>query len=120
MRIERHQAGQAAVSAARDDFANRIGGQIRSVSKAGPIATYEWQWIAEELLDYLGALSVERPDLDTPEAKAVLWDAAEAAAGAVAYAAYHPYASFHVMLDEKRRCQWPRRMLRRRSSAPLE
>lgn len=50
MRIERHQVGQATVSAARDDFANRIGGQIRSMSKAGPIATYEWQWIAQELL----------------------------------------------------------------------
>ncbi|MFD3423045.1 hypothetical protein [Streptomyces decoyicus] len=69
------------------------------MSQAVPIATYEWQWIAEEFLDYLGALSVDRSDLDAPEAKAVLWDAAEAAAGAVAYAAYHPYASFHVMLD---------------------
>ncbi|MFJ9669143.1 immunity 49 family protein [Streptomyces sp. NPDC101219] len=49
-------------------------------------------------LDYLGALSVESPDLDTAEAKAVLKDACEAAAGAVAYAAYHPHCSFQVSL----------------------
>ncbi|SEC11530.1 immunity 49 family protein [Streptomyces sp. 2314.4] len=99
MQIKRHQVGGAAVSAVRDDFANRIGRQVRSMSKAGPIATYEWQSLAEEFLDYLGALSVGRPDLDTPEAKAVLKDATEAAAGAVAYAAYHPHVSFQVMLD---------------------
>ncbi|MFF4953299.1 Imm49 family immunity protein [Streptomyces chattanoogensis] len=99
MQIERHQVSGGAVSAVRDGFANRIGGQVRSMSKAGPITTSEWQWLAEEFLDYLGALSVERPDLDTPEAKAVLRDATEAAVGAVAYAAYHPHVSFQVMLD---------------------
>ncbi|MEU5102015.1 Imm49 family immunity protein [Streptomyces sp. NPDC021354] len=99
MRIERHQVGEAAVSAARDDFANRIGSTVHSMSKAGPIATYEWQLISEEFLDYLGALSVETPDLDTPEAKAVLDDATEAAAGAVAYAAYYPTNDFQVFLN---------------------
>ncbi|WP_327181449.1 immunity 49 family protein [Streptomyces sp. NBC_01334] len=99
MRIERHQVGGAVVSAAREDFANRIGGQVRSMSKAGRMATYEWTSIAEEFLDYLGALSVETPDLDTPEAKAALKDATEAAAGAVAFAAYFPHCSFHIMLD---------------------
>ncbi|MFF5970009.1 immunity 49 family protein [Streptomyces sp. NPDC012769] len=63
------------------------------------MATYEWQTIAEEFLDYLGALSVETPDLDTPEARAALKDASEAAAGAVAYAAYHPHCTFHVFLE---------------------
>ncbi|MER6047230.1 Imm49 family immunity protein [Streptomyces sp. NPDC001793] len=63
------------------------------------MTTYEWQLLAEEFLDYLGALSVETPDLDSPEAKAVLKDATEAAAGAVAYAAYHPHCSFHIMLN---------------------
>ncbi|MEU4262220.1 hypothetical protein ACYCCF_26045 [Streptomyces argenteolus] len=88
MRIERHQVGGAVVSAAREDFTNRIGGQVRSMSRAGRMATYEWQAIAEEFLDHLGALSVETPGLGTPEAKAALKDASEAAAGA--YAAYHP------------------------------
>lgn len=99
MRIERHQVGGAVVSAAREDFTNRIGGQVRSMSRGGRMATYEWQSIADEFLDYLGALSVETPDLDTPEAKAALKDASEAAVGAVAYAAYHPHCSFQVFLD---------------------
>ncbi|ANP51076.1 immunity 49 family protein [Streptomyces griseochromogenes] len=91
--------GGAVVSAAREDFTNRIGGQVRSMSRAGRMATYEWQSIADEFLDYLGALSVATPDLDSPEAKAALKDASEAAAGAVAYAAYHPHCSFQVFLE---------------------
>ncbi|MFD4241014.1 Imm49 family immunity protein [Streptomyces sp. NPDC058525] len=63
------------------------------------MATYEWQAVADEFLDYLGALSVETPGLHTPEAKAVLKDATEAAVGAVSYAAYYPYADFRVFLD---------------------
>ncbi|MFJ1747916.1 Imm49 family immunity protein [Streptomyces sp. NPDC088116] len=89
----------AAVSAAREDFTHRIGGRVRSMSKAGRMTTYEWQYIAEEFLDYLGALSVETPDLATAEAQAALKDASEAAAGAVAYAAYHPHRSFQVFLN---------------------
>ncbi|MFF1478490.1 immunity 49 family protein [Streptomyces sp. NPDC058301] len=99
MRIERHQVGGPVVSAAREDFTNRIGSLVRSMSRAGRMATYEWQSIAEEFLDYLGALSVETPGLDTAEAKAALNDASEAAAGAVAYAAYHPHCSFQVFLE---------------------
>ncbi|MER5278914.1 Imm49 family immunity protein [Streptomyces sp. NPDC002809] len=91
--------GGPVVSAAREDFTNRIGGQVRSMSRAGRMTTYEWQLIADEFLDYLGALSVETPDLDTAEARAALKDAAEASAGAVAYAAYHPHGSFHVFLE---------------------
>ncbi|OIJ87128.1 immunity 49 family protein [Streptomyces monashensis] len=91
--------GGAVVSAAREDFANRIGGRVRSMSRGGRMATYAWQSIADDFLDYLGALSVETPGLDTPEARAALKDASEAAAGAVAYAAYHPHCSFQVFLE---------------------
>ncbi|MFJ6782854.1 Imm49 family immunity protein [Streptomyces yangpuensis] len=91
--------GGAVVSAAREDFTNRIGGQVRSMSRAGRITTYEWQSIADDFLDYLAALSVTSPDLDTPEAAAALKDASEAAAGAVAYAAYNPHCSFQVFLE---------------------
>ncbi|WP_461068493.1 immunity 49 family protein [Streptomyces pseudoechinosporeus] len=98
-RIERHRVGEAVVSAVRDDFTSRIGSQVRSMSKAGPVTAYEWWTLAEEFVDYLGALSVETPDLHTPEAKAVLQDAAEAAAGAVAYAAYYPHNHFQVFLN---------------------
>ncbi|UUU38769.1 immunity 49 family protein [Streptomyces sp. NBC_00162] len=96
--MERHRVDEAALSAAREDFANRIGGQVHSMAKAGPVTGHEWWLIAKEFLDYLGALSVENPDLDTPEAKAALGDAAEAAAGAVAYAAYYPHNPFDVFL----------------------
>ncbi|WP_392676517.1 Imm49 family immunity protein [Streptomyces sp. LN785] len=99
VRIERHQVAEAVISAAREDFANRVGGQVHSMSKAGRMATYEWQSIADEFLGYLGALSVETPSLGTPEAKAALKDATEAAAGAVAFAAYHPHCTFQVFLD---------------------
>ncbi|OKJ95211.1 hypothetical protein AMK26_30425 [Streptomyces sp. CB03234] len=97
--MERHQVSEAVVSAAREDFANRIGGHVRSMSKAGRMATYEWQSVADEFLDYLGALSVETPSLDTPEAKAALKDATEAAAGAVCFSAYYPHCTFQVFLD---------------------
>ncbi|MGW2746865.1 Imm49 family immunity protein [Streptomyces sp. NPDC001450] len=63
------------------------------------MTAFDWGLLAEEFLDYLGALSVETPDLHTPEAKAVLEDATEAAAGAVAYAAYFPHNHFQVFLN---------------------
>ncbi|GLY83117.1 hypothetical protein Airi02_010470 [Actinoallomurus iriomotensis] len=89
----------AKVSTTRQDFTDRIGSQVRSMSKAGRMTTWDWWLLSEEFLDHLGALSVETPGLDIPEAKAVLRDAAEAAAGAVAYTAYYPHSSFHVFLD---------------------
>ncbi|MFI6936504.1 Imm49 family immunity protein [Streptomyces sp. NPDC050287] len=98
MRIERHRVGEAAVSAVREGFVHRIGSQVRSLSKAGPVTSYEWWLLAEEFVEYLGALSVETPDLHTPEARAVLEDAVEAAAGAMAYAAYFPHHPFQVFL----------------------
>ncbi|WP_371784902.1 immunity 49 family protein [Streptosporangium subroseum] len=99
MRIERHRVGRAVVAAAREDFTDRIGLQVRSMSKAGRMTTYEWWMLSEEFLDYLCALSVETPNLDIPEAKAVLEDATEAAAGAVAYAAYYPHNYFQIFLN---------------------
>lgn len=99
MRIERHHIDEAAVLAVREDFTHRIGRQVRTMSKAGPVTGYDWGLVAEEFVGYLGALSVGTPDLHTPEAKAALGDAAEAAAGKVAYAAYYPVASFQVFLN---------------------
>ncbi|SOB83954.1 immunity 49 family protein [Streptomyces sp. 1331.2] len=99
MRIERHQVDQSAVSTAREDFVNRIGRMVHSYSRAGLMTATEWRLITDEFLDYLGALSAESPALDTPEAKAVLKDATEAAAGAISFAAYYSYDSFQVFLD---------------------
>ncbi|MEU9080105.1 immunity 49 family protein [Kitasatospora sp. NPDC048538] len=99
MRIERHRVDASRVAEARDGFVNRIGRQVHSYSRAGLMTTTEWQLIADSFLDYLGALSTTRPDLDSAEAKAVLKDATEAAAGAVSFAAYYPVDGFHVFLD---------------------
>ncbi|MDG4859876.1 hypothetical protein P8605_17245 [Streptomyces sp. T-3] len=35
----------AAIAAAREDFTNRIGRQVHSMSKAGPVTEYEWGMI---------------------------------------------------------------------------
>ncbi|MET8542303.1 hypothetical protein ABZW03_16830, partial [Kitasatospora sp. NPDC004799] len=99
MRIERHQVDGERLAQAGEDFVNRIGRQVHSYSRAGLMTTTEWQLIADSFLDYLGALSTTRPDLDSAEAKAVLKDAAEAAAGAVSFAAYYPHDRFSVFLD---------------------
>ncbi|MER7752993.1 immunity 49 family protein [Kitasatospora sp. NPDC097643] len=99
MHIERHQVDESAISAAREDFANRIGRQVHSYSRVGLMTTTEWQLIADAFLDHLGALSASHPALDSPEARAVLKDATEAAVGAVSFAAYYPVDSFHVFLD---------------------
>nr|WP_063817804.1 immunity 49 family protein [Herbidospora sakaeratensis] len=96
--MERHRVSETAVETARRDFAARIGAQVRSLSKAGPMGTREWWLLAEEFLDYLGALSLETPGLGTPETRAVLADAAAAAVGAVEHAAYHPHDRFQVTL----------------------
>ncbi|MEU4120121.1 Imm49 family immunity protein [Kitasatospora sp. NPDC028055] len=99
MRIERHQVDGAAVSAAREGFTDRIGRMVHSYSRADLMTATEWRLIADEFLDYLGALSADSPALDTPEARAVLKDATEAAAGAIAFAAYYGYDRFQVFLD---------------------
>ncbi|MEV5646921.1 Imm49 family immunity protein [Nocardia sp. NPDC052254] len=89
----------AVLVAARENFAERIQGECHSMSKAGPIGTCEWWQISEEFLDHLGALSVVFPDLDAPEVKSVLDNAAEAAVGGVQCAAYFNNTSFFVFLD---------------------
>jgi hypothetical protein len=99
VRRERHQVDAAAISAVREDFHNRIVGEVWSMSRAGAMTAHEWWWISDRLVEYLAALSLQNPDLDVPEAKAVLDDATEAAAGAVAYTVYHPHNRFQVFLN---------------------
>ncbi|MDH6498290.1 hypothetical protein [Streptomyces sp. SAI-149] len=72
VRIERHRVGEAAVSAVRKDFANRIGSQVHSMSKAGPVTAWEWWLIAQEFVEYLGALSVESPGDGTAQRRRVI------------------------------------------------
>lgn len=99
VRVERHRVGEAAVAEARADFPRHIGARVRTMSRADRMTNREWWELSEEFLRYLGALSVEYPGLETPEAKFVLDNAAEAAAGAVSYAAYYPSESFNVFLN---------------------
>ncbi|MFF8694660.1 Imm49 family immunity protein [Streptomyces sp. NPDC015144] len=96
--MERHQVDGAAVRAALGDFPGRIGGRVRSLSRAEGMTGAEWRLVADEFLDHLGALSLGTPDLATPEARALLVDAATAATGAVSYAAFHPHGFFEVFL----------------------
>ncbi|MFI1060609.1 immunity 49 family protein [Streptomyces spororaveus] len=98
MRIERHRVSEAALAAVREDFANRMISDVYSRSRAGRIDAYDWWDVTLAFLDGLGAFSAVTPDLDTPEAKAILGDAAETAAGVVSFAAY-PTAPFHIFLN---------------------
>ncbi|MFJ6622237.1 Imm49 family immunity protein [Kitasatospora sp. NPDC091335] len=59
----------------------------------------EWQLISDAFLDQLGALSLTSPQLSSPEAQALLRNAAEAAAGVVSFSAYYPRDRFSVFLD---------------------
>ncbi|MFE9664210.1 Imm49 family immunity protein [Streptomyces sp. NPDC005955] len=99
MRIERHQVGESRISGTLEDATDRITRLVISSSKADRMTTGVWSFIAEEFLDYLGALSAADPELSSPEARAVLEAAAESAAGAVQFAAYWPHVSFSVFLD---------------------
>lgn len=99
MRIERHRVSETALAAVREDFANKMISDVYSRSRAGRIDAYDWWDITLRFLDGLGAFSAVNPDLDTPEAKAILSDAAEAAVGTVSFAAYYPKAFFHVFLN---------------------
>ncbi|MCB5169065.1 immunity 49 family protein [Streptomyces bambusae] len=99
MVIDRHQVAEEKLAAARKDFTNRIGSMTRSMSKAGPMGSYEWEYLGDEMRDHLAALSLDEPALDSAEAWAVLADAAEAACAVVRYTAYHPWEPFSVFLD---------------------
>ncbi|MFF5334079.1 immunity 49 family protein [Streptomyces sp. NPDC013181] len=98
VRIERHVVGAEAAAAALDGFGARIGGLVRAMS-AERMTGADWSLLAGEFLDHLGAMSLRNPGLDTPQAKAVLDAASQAATGAVSCAAYFPGLPFSVSLD---------------------
>ncbi|MEU6721609.1 immunity 49 family protein [Nonomuraea sp. NPDC046802] len=94
-----YDVDEATIAAARDNFADRIGMQAVSMSKAGPMTASNWWRLSGEFLDYLGALLADTPDLGTPEVRAALDGPAQAAVGAVTYAAYFRKENFQVFLD---------------------
>ncbi|MBB6396205.1 hypothetical protein BKA00_003119 [Actinomadura coerulea] len=63
MRIERHRIGAKRLREATEDFAGRIGRSVRLQQEAGRDG-FGWQMIANDLLDYAGARSVEDPQID--------------------------------------------------------
>ncbi|MEU8308321.1 Imm49 family immunity protein [Actinomadura sp. NPDC048955] len=81
MRIERHQIGAKRLREATEDFAGRIGRSVRLQQEAGRDG-FGWQMIANDLLDYAGARSVEDPRIDR-DAWTALRSAAEAHLGAL-------------------------------------
>lgn len=81
MRIERHQIGAKRLRETIKDFAGRIGRSVRLQQEAGRDG-FGWQMIANDLLDYAGARSVEDPRIDR-DAWMALRSAAEAHLGAL-------------------------------------
>jgi hypothetical protein len=92
VRIERHGASEDAVRRALEDFASRIGREIGLRQRAGREGT-GWGIIATEFLDYVGARSLEDPDLSTEDVALALGSAAEAALAAVVLDAYRRRAT---------------------------
>ncbi|GHE66223.1 hypothetical protein GCM10018785_38760 [Streptomyces longispororuber] len=90
----------------RDGFGGRVGSQVRTMSKVGPVVGDDWWMLSEEYLDYLGALSAEVTDLGIPEAQAVLRDATESAVGKVAYATLLPLLPLALAALAYRREGW--------------
>ncbi|WP_405017133.1 immunity 49 family protein [Kitasatospora sp. NBC_00070] len=83
MRIERHRVGEAAVSSAVENFAERVGGEVHRMQHDESPA-WGWELVADSFLDYLGARSVDSPELAGKDARIACESAAAAAVGALA------------------------------------
>ncbi|MER5864302.1 immunity 49 family protein [Kitasatospora sp. NPDC002040] len=83
MRIERHQVGEAALSSALDNFAERVGGEV-DLMQSDESPCWGWELVAESFLDYLGARSVADPELGGKDARLACESAAAAALGSLA------------------------------------
>ncbi|MET9699733.1 immunity 49 family protein [Streptomyces sp. NPDC006529] len=86
MRIERHAVGEAALSAAVGDFAERIAGDVHRMQH-DESPRYGWEMVCASFLDYVGARSVENPALAGRDCRLALESAAAAATGALALTA---------------------------------
>ncbi|MFD0572803.1 hypothetical protein ACFQ0T_30690 [Kitasatospora gansuensis] len=83
MRIERHLVGEAALSSAVENFAERAGGEVHRMQNDESPAR-GWEMVADSFLDYLGARSVGNPELAGKDARIACESAAAAAVGALA------------------------------------
>ncbi|MEU3501987.1 Imm49 family immunity protein [Streptomyces hundungensis] len=97
MRIERHRIDEAALAAAEADFAERITGKVHRMQE-DPRPAEGWRAVADSFLDYLGARSVQLPELHGKDAEAALGSAAAAAVGALELTLV-PRRQFGVFID---------------------
>ncbi|WP_330334044.1 immunity 49 family protein [Streptomyces sp. NBC_00536] len=86
MHIERHAVGEAALSAAVTDFAERMAGDVHRMQH-DESPEYGWEMVCESFLDYLGARSVANPSLTGRDCKLAFESAAAAATGSFALTA---------------------------------
>ncbi|MGV9311498.1 Imm49 family immunity protein [Streptomyces sp. NPDC003691] len=86
MRIERHEIGLPEVAGALNGFGERIALDLRAVEH-DPRPADRWRLIAESLLGYAAARSVDHPGLTDQDARAAFESAAAAAVGSVLLAA---------------------------------
>ncbi|MEV4134077.1 immunity 49 family protein [Dactylosporangium sp. NPDC049742] len=86
MRIDRHTVVDERIVAATDDFPRRVAALVDAEQEGGP-SGIGWSIITGVLLDYVGARSVDDPDLSDLDVRLALRSAGETATGAVMVAA---------------------------------
>ncbi|WP_017602970.1 immunity 49 family protein [Nocardiopsis alkaliphila] len=96
VRVERHKVNDEAIAKAVEDFADRLGGDVRMQQESGRDG-FGWEMIARDLQDYAGARSVTDPRA-TADIRAALYSAAEARVGALMLDGAPPSAEFSVHL----------------------
>ncbi|UQI49082.1 immunity 49 family protein [Streptomyces sp. HU2014] len=96
--IARHSVGESRAAEAVEDFASRIGRQVDLMQHSPGRDTFGWEMIAEEFLDYVGALSLTDPELRGKDAEAALRSAGAAALGVVTVGVYQ-WESVNVFVD---------------------
>ncbi|MFD0383184.1 Imm49 family immunity protein [Streptomyces stramineus] len=96
--IARHAVADAQVAAAVGNFASRIGRQVDLMQHSEGRDPFGWELIADEFLDYAGALSLTDPDLRSNDAHQALRAAADAARGVVTLGVYQ-WEPVHVFIE---------------------
>lgn len=80
--VDRHQVPDAALAKATDDFATRLGGEVRGAMSAGRELNC-WDLVTDTILGYVGARSVVDPEIALRDTREALRSAAATAIGTV-------------------------------------
>ncbi len=97
MGLSRHVVAAQRLAAATEDFPARLSRQVGHQQQAERLST-SWSTVATDLLDYAGARSVGRPELDRDTWLAV-YSAAEAYLAVVTVDGYSPHRPARVFLS---------------------